>query len=46
MAVWNGANATLKIMSDQSNNAYVFAQNGFLGHPTGKKIRLPKNWSH
>ena len=21
------------------NNAYVFAQNGFLGYPTGKKIK-------
>ena len=25
-------------------NAYVFAHNGFLGYPVGKKIQLPKNW--
>jgi hypothetical protein len=25
-------------------NAYVFAQNGRLGWPVGKKIQLPKNW--
>ena len=28
------------------NNAYVFAQNGFLGYPTGKKIELPRNWPY
>jgi hypothetical protein len=26
------------------NNAYVFAHNGFLGYPTGKKIELPQAW--
>ena len=25
-------------------NAYAFAQNGFLGFPTAKKIALPENW--
>ena len=25
-------------------NAYVFAQNGRLGFPVGKKINLPRNW--
>ena len=25
-------------------NAYTFAQNGYLGFPTAKKIQLPKNW--
>ena len=28
-----------------AQRACVFAQNGFLGYPTGKKIVLPKNWS-
>jgi hypothetical protein len=23
---------------------YVFAHNGFLGFPVGKKIQLPKDW--
>ena len=26
-------------------NAYAFAQNGYLGFPTAKKIQLPKDWS-
>lgn len=26
-------------------NAYVFAQNGYLGFPTAKKIALPKDWN-
>ena len=26
-------------------NAYTFAQNGFLGFPTAKKINLPKDWT-
>ena len=26
------------------NNAYVFAHNGFLGYPVGKKIGLPGDW--
>ena len=26
-------------------NAYVFAQNGRLGFPVGKKIHLPRNWN-
>jgi hypothetical protein len=26
-------------------NAYTFAQNGFLGFPTAKKIVLPKDWA-
>jgi len=26
-------------------NAYVFAHNGRLGYPVGKRINLPKNWS-
>jgi hypothetical protein len=25
-------------------NAYVFAQNGYLGFPTAKQIQLPKDW--
>ena len=27
------------------NNAYVFAHNGFLGYPVGKKIDLPQDWN-
>jgi hypothetical protein len=26
-------------------NAYTFAHNGYLGFPTAKKIKLPKNWA-
>ena len=26
-------------------NAYVFAHNGRLGYPVGKKIQLPRNWN-
>jgi hypothetical protein len=26
-------------------NAYTFAQNGYLGFPTAKKIQLPKDWA-
>jgi hypothetical protein len=26
-------------------NAYAFAQNGYLGFPTAKKIELPRNWA-
>jgi hypothetical protein len=26
-------------------NAYTFAQNGYLGFPTAKKIELPKDWT-
>jgi hypothetical protein len=26
-------------------NAYTFAQNGYLGFPTAKKIKLPANWA-
>ena len=26
-------------------NAYAFAQNGYLGFPVAKKIRLPESWA-
>ena len=26
------------------NSIYIFAHNGVLGYPTGKEIRLPRNW--
>ncbi len=26
-------------------NAYAFAQNGYLGFPVAKKIRLPQDWA-
>ena len=26
-------------------NAYTFSHNGFLGFPTAKKIKLPKDWA-
>ena len=44
--VWKPGDYMVAVTGDPlRNNAYVFAQNGFLGYPTGKKIVLPKNWS-
>ena len=44
--VWKPEDYMIAVTGDPlRNNAYVFAQNGFLGYPTGKKIQLPKNWS-
>jgi hypothetical protein len=43
--VWKPEDYMIAVTGDPlRNNAYVFAHNGFLGYPTGKKIQLPKNW--
>jgi hypothetical protein len=43
--VWKPEDYMIAVTGDPlRNNAYVFAHNGFLGYPTGKKIRLPKDW--
>ena len=43
--VWEPADFMIAVGGDPlRNNAYVFAHNGFLGYPVGKKIELPKNW--
>jgi hypothetical protein len=43
--VWKAEDYMIAVTGDPlRNNAYVFAHNGFLGYPTGKKIQLPKNW--
>jgi hypothetical protein len=44
--VWKAEDFMIAVGGDPlRNNAYVFAHNGFLGYPVGKKIQLPKNWS-
>jgi hypothetical protein len=43
--VWKPEDYMIAVSGDPlRNNAYVFAHNGFLGYPTGKKIELPKDW--
>ncbi len=43
--VWKPEDFMVAVSGDPlRNNAYVFAHNAFLGYPTGKKIRLPKDW--
>ena len=43
--VWTPEDYMIAVSGDPlRNNAYVFAQNGFLGYPTTKQIRLPRNW--
>jgi hypothetical protein len=43
--VWRPEDLMIAVGGDPlRNNAYVFAHNGFLGFPTGKKIELPKRW--
>jgi len=43
--VWKAEDYMIAVSGDPlRNNAYVFAHNGFLGYPTGKKIELPKDW--
>jgi len=42
--VWRPEDFMIAVSGDElRNNAYVFAHNGFLGYPVGKKIQLPKN---
>ena len=44
--VWEPEDYMIAVSGDPlRNNAYVFAHNGFLGYPVGKKIELPKNWN-
>jgi hypothetical protein len=43
--VWEPEDYMIAVSGDPlRNNAYVFAHNGFLGYPVGKKIELPKDW--
>ena len=43
--VWDPEDFMIAVTGDPlRNNMYVFAQNGFLGYPTGKQIQLPKGW--
>jgi hypothetical protein len=43
--VWKPSDLMISVSGDPlRNNAYIFAHNGFLGFPTGKKIDLPPNW--
>ncbi len=43
--VWKPEDFMIAVSGDPlRNNMYVFAHNGFLGFPTGKKIQLPKDW--
>ncbi|HUP95844.1 MAG TPA: UGSC family (seleno)protein [Burkholderiales bacterium] len=43
--VWKPEDYMIAVSGDPlRNNAYVFAHNGFLGYPTGKRIALPKAW--
>jgi hypothetical protein len=44
--VWKPEDLMIAVGGDPlRNNAYVFAHNGFLGFPTGKKIELPGRWA-
>ena len=43
--VWKAEDYMIAVSGDPlRNNAYVFAHNGFLGYPVGRKIELPKDW--
>ena len=43
--VWGPEDYMIAVSGDPlRNNAYVFAHNGFIGYPVGKRIRLPKDW--
>ena len=43
--VWEPEDFMIVVSGDPlRNNSYVFAHNGFLGYPVGKKIELPENW--
>ena len=43
--VWEPEDFMIAVTGDPlRNNAYVFAHNGFLGYPVGKKIQLPRDW--
>ncbi len=41
--VWKPEDFMIVVSGDLlRNNAYIFAHNGFLGYPVGKKIELPR----
>ncbi len=43
--VWEPDDFMFAVTGDlMRNSVYIFAHNGVLGYPTGKAIRLPKNW--
>jgi hypothetical protein len=43
--VWKPSDIMIAVGGDPlRNNAYVFAHNGFLGFPTGRRIELPAKW--
>ena len=43
--VWKPEDFMIAVSGDPlRNNMYVFAHNGFLGYPVGKKILLPRDW--
>ncbi len=43
--VWHAKDFMIIVSGDPlRNNAYVFAHNAFMGYPTGKKVRLVKDW--
>ena len=43
--VWKPDDFMVAVNGDPlRNNAFVFAQNGLLGYPVGKRIQLPKDW--
>ena len=43
--VWKAEDLMIAVAGDPGrNNAYVFAHNGVLGYPVGKRIRLPREW--
>jgi hypothetical protein len=43
--VWKPEDYMIAVSGDPlRNNAYIFAHNGFLGYPVGKKIQLPRDW--
>jgi len=44
--VWRPDDYHIVVTGDLGRNScYVFAHNGVLGFPVGKKIRLPENWN-
>jgi len=43
--VWEPEDYMIAVTGDlMRNSVYIFAHNGVLGYPTGKEIKLPKNW--
>ena len=44
--VWEPEDFMIAVTGDGArNSAYVFAHNGVLGYPVGKKIELPRRWN-